>query len=105
MRSHWANARPQTGPLWSPEHRSRRPPAPSGSSPPVGDSCQRHPSFDFFDHEIRPSDFEVVFAIAADWVARSRAGALPFFSKVNLRNVASELSSRGFRIALDRTDY
>lgn len=62
-------------------------------------------TFNFFDNEIRPADFEVVYAIAADWAGRSRASALPFFSKVNLRNAANELATRGFRIALDQISY
>ncbi|HWI02237.1 MAG TPA: DUF6119 family protein, partial [Acidimicrobiales bacterium] len=57
--------------------------------------------FDFFDTpSIVPRDFEVVYAIIERWNNRTMSEALPFFSKVNLREAASNLRSRGFRVSL-----
>jgi uncharacterized protein (TIGR04141 family) len=56
--------------------------------------------FAFFDPAgILTSDFEVTYAIAADWRGRTLAKALPFFSKINLRRTAQDLANRGFRLA------
>jgi hypothetical protein len=41
----------------------------------------------------------------AAWRGRTIAGALPFFSKVNLERTASDLLNRGFKIALAQVDY
>jgi uncharacterized protein (TIGR04141 family) len=49
-----------------------------------------------------PSDFEIVYAIAENWRGRTCSAALPFFSKVNLREVATNLRSRGFRVSLNQ---
>jgi uncharacterized protein (TIGR04141 family) len=49
-----------------------------------------------------PSNYEVVYAIIERWQGRHPAEALPFFSKVNLREVATNLRSRGFKIALNQ---
>lgn len=54
------------------------------------------------DASITTSDFRVVFAIAARWKGRRLADALPFFSKVNLREVTTNLTSRGFNVALQQ---
>lgn len=61
--------------------------------------------FDLF-HEatLTPTDFQVVFAVAERWRNRRPAEALPFFSKVNLREVTTNLRSRGFGVAFDRID-
>ena len=56
-------------------------------------------AFAFFDGALRTSDFEVSYAIIADWRGRQLAKALPFFSKVNLRRAAEELRSRGFGVS------
>lgn len=45
---------------------------------------------------IRPGDHEVVYAIVAKWNGRSMSEALPFFSKVNLRNFVTNLRKMGF---------
>lgn len=57
--------------------------------------------FGFFDvAALRPSDFEIVYAIAEDWGGRTLAESLPFFSKVNLREAASNLDARGFGVSV-----
>jgi uncharacterized protein (TIGR04141 family) len=57
-------------------------------------------AFLFFDPEgIRTDRFEIIYAIVADWRGRTLVEALPFFSKVNLRRTAQDLSSRGFRVS------
>lgn len=57
--------------------------------------------FSFFDvAALTPSEFEIVYAIAEDWDSRTLAESLPFFSKVNLREAASNLGARGFGVSL-----
>jgi uncharacterized protein (TIGR04141 family) len=57
-------------------------------------------AFQFFDSAaLQTSDFEIIYAILANWRERSLASALPFFSKVNLRRTAEDLVSRGFRVS------
>jgi uncharacterized protein (TIGR04141 family) len=46
---------------------------------------------------VRPSDFEVAYAIM---IGRKAELKLPFFSKVNLRNNAAQLQALGFRVSL-----
>ena len=46
------------------------------------------------------SDFEVVYAIAERWNNRTFEQALPFFSKVNLREAVQNLHGRGFKVSL-----
>jgi uncharacterized protein (TIGR04141 family) len=48
----------------------------------------------------RTSDFEVVYAIAERWKGRTFEKALPFFSKINLREAAQNLRGRGFNVSL-----
>jgi uncharacterized protein (TIGR04141 family) len=48
----------------------------------------------------QPSEFEVAYAIIERWRGRSMTEALPFFSKINLREVATNLRARGFRVTL-----
>jgi len=56
--------------------------------------------FNFIDAEgVRPSDFVVVYGAIANWRGRSLSSTLPFFSKVNLRNIAIELRRRGYEVA------
>jgi uncharacterized protein (TIGR04141 family) len=50
------------------------------------------------------SDYAVVYAIIAPWAGRAREVALPFFSKINLREAAQNLRSRGFQVALERVE-
>lgn len=45
-----------------------------------------------------PSEYEIVYAIAEAWKGRTMVEALPFFSKVALREVATNLQSRGFKV-------
>lgn len=47
-----------------------------------------------------PAEFEVVYAIVASWNGRQWTEGLPFFSKVNLRQVTTSLRSRGFKVGL-----
>lgn len=57
--------------------------------------------FKFFESAtLTPSEFEVVYAIAEDWAGQSLAEKLPFFSKVNLREAASNLVARGFNVTV-----
>jgi len=51
---------------------------------------------------IAASDFQIVYAIIERWQGKTCAEAMPFFSKVNLREVAGNLASRGFRVALNQ---
>ena len=61
------------------------------------------PAFDFFDpSNLVSSDFEVVYAIIADWRGRKLSTALPFFSKINLRRATDDLRARGFRVSQSR---
>lgn len=61
------------------------------------------PGFDFLaGARFVPSDYEVVYAIIERWQGCRCAEALPFFSKVNLREVATNLRSRGFRVGLNQ---
>jgi uncharacterized protein (TIGR04141 family) len=63
------------------------------------------PTFDFFSTAaLTPSEFEIVFAIAERWSGRAPEVALPFFSKVNLREVASNLRNRGYRVSLKQIE-
>lgn len=65
-------------------------------------------SYAFFDPTgIRTGEFEVVYAVIADWAGRTLAQALPFFSKINLRRSAENLAVRGYgvswaQVAVDR---
>lgn len=47
---------------------------------------------------------EVVYAIVAKWGGRSLVGALPFFSKVNLRRHADDLRRMGYRVSYKRIE-
>lgn len=65
--------------------------------------AQGRDGFDFLDQAgFVPSDFEVVYAVIERWRGRRCAEALPFFSKINLREVATNLQSRGFRVGLNQ---
>jgi uncharacterized protein (TIGR04141 family) len=58
----------------------------------------------FPEKGVTTADFEVVFAVAADWRGRKPSQALSFFGKVNLRRVARDLRSRGYRCAWTSID-
>jgi len=67
----------------------------------IRDSAGSRPEFDVLaDDVFDPQKFEVVYAIVERWRDRSLAEALPFFSKVNLREFASNLASRDFRVSM-----
>jgi uncharacterized protein (TIGR04141 family) len=60
----------------------------------VAEVAGNEAGFDFFDADVlRPSDFEVVYAVIEKWGGRSVERALPFFSKLNLREVSTNLRS------------
>lgn len=63
---------------------------------------ERFKNIDF--KNIQPSDYTVVYAIAAPWQDRSPVEALPFFSKVNLRNYSNNLQRLGFKVAYKRVE-
>lgn len=57
-------------------------------------------AFGFIDTEkLTSSEFEVVYAILANWGGRSLADALPFFSKINLQRTVDDLQSMGFAVS------
>jgi len=61
--------------------------------------------FDFFNQPIfNPRDFEITYAVIADWKGRKFSEAFPFFTKGNLREVEANLRSRGFRVTLSQID-
>ena len=61
--------------------------------------------FDFFENAaVQTSEFEIVYAIVERWNGRSMSAALPFFSKVNLREVNQLLTSRGFRVSMKQVE-
>lgn len=61
--------------------------------------------FEFFDTpSLHASDFEVVYVVIAPWGGRNLAGALPFFSKINLLRTAEDLVNRGFKVSFARID-
>jgi uncharacterized protein (TIGR04141 family) len=67
----------------------------------IAEAAQGRDGFDFVSEAgITTNDIEVVYAIAERWKGRTPVDALPFFSKVNLRETAQNLSSRGFRVGL-----
>jgi uncharacterized protein (TIGR04141 family) len=51
---------------------------------------------------ISPRKYRVVYAIIANWNGRSVVEAMPFFSKVNLRDDAEDLRAMGYKVALSR---
>lgn len=67
------------------------------------DTIERQPNGDQFQmfgpDPLDTTRFEVVYAIIAKWRNRALAKALPFFSKINLRRTAQQLTSRGFRVS------
>ena len=58
----------------------------------------------FSRYPITPGDFEIVYAIISEWKGRTLEGALPFFSKINLRHTVQALRARGFRVSHCRVD-
>lgn len=62
-------------------------------------------NFAFFDENgITTSEFQVTYAVIAHWRKRTAAEALPFFSKVNLRRTAVDLTNRGFHIGFQQIE-
>lgn len=53
---------------------------------------------------VRTSDYTVVYAIVAEWDDRSLVEALPFFSKLTLRQQVRELEGMGYNVAFSRID-
>jgi uncharacterized protein (TIGR04141 family) len=69
----------------------------------IAEAASGRAGFDFVSEgSITTSDFEIVYAIAARWNGRTFTDALPFFSKVNLREAATNLTSRGFNVAVQQ---
>jgi uncharacterized protein (TIGR04141 family) len=58
----------------------------------------------FDEHGLVNSDFNIVYAILADWQGRDLVERLPFFSKVNLRKHATDLRTEGFRVSYRRVE-
>lgn len=50
-----------------------------------------------FTTGVQPSEWKVVYAVAADWRGQG-CTRLPFFSKVNLREAYNNLTGRGFTV-------
>ena len=60
---------------------------------------------EFFDTSgLDASEYEVVFAVIADWKKKTLVERLPFFSKVNLRRTAQDLESRRFKVTHVRVE-
>jgi uncharacterized protein (TIGR04141 family) len=69
----------------------------------IGDRGADHTALggdvDYFgDTPIDAAQFEITFAIVADWGKAKLADRLPFFSKVNLRRTVDDLQSRRFKV-------
>jgi len=60
--------------------------------------------FEFFNGPIDTRRFEVIYAIVAEWAGRSLVAALPFFSKVNLRESVSALDNRGYGVTVRKVE-
>lgn len=61
--------------------------------------------FAFFgEGGITTSDFRVTYAVIAHWRGRTAADALPFFSKINLRRTAIDLTNRGFQVGFQQIE-
>jgi uncharacterized protein (TIGR04141 family) len=59
--------------------------------------------FDFLNAPLRTSDFEIIFAVMRRWAGKT-VESLPFFAKVNLKSVTSELFGRGFKVKVARIE-
>ena len=68
----------------------------------AGDSCFLGQFCTFDPAGILPRDYEVVYAIVANWKGRTLVNALPFFSKVNLRRHTQDLHRMGYRVSYKR---
>ena len=69
----------------------------------IGDRSAQHTALDgdvnyFGGGPIDASEFEITYAIVADWGKDKLAERLPFFSKVNLRRTVEDLRSRRFKV-------
>jgi uncharacterized protein (TIGR04141 family) len=54
----------------------------------------------FSETGLETRTFTIVYGIIARWGGRSASQALPFFSKINLREAVSNLRNRDYRVAL-----
>jgi uncharacterized protein (TIGR04141 family) len=59
---------------------------------------------DFTADSISQKKHEVAFAIIANWNNRTYSEALPFFSKLTLRNCAQDLKRMNYNVSLARID-
>ena len=69
----------------------------------IAKQSRRDPRFDFIRPGIQPDtgEFEVVLAIIKNWRAEN-LDSLPFFAKIELRKVATDLQGRGYKVAVQR---
>lgn len=67
-----------------------------------GDSTFRGRFSTFNSDSITPGQFEVSYAIIAKWRGRTYSDALPFFSKLTLRNHIEDLRRMGYKISVAR---
>ncbi len=59
--------------------------------------------FSSFDVQgINSTEYQIVYAIIANWHGRTLVQALPFFSKVNLRRQAEQLRRMGYKVEYKR---
>jgi uncharacterized protein (TIGR04141 family) len=71
----------------------------------IADLSGASPDYAFFSNDaLHTGDFEIVYAIIERWRSRSFSQALPFFSKVNLREASQQLTSRGFNVGVKQID-
>jgi uncharacterized protein (TIGR04141 family) len=67
-----------------------------------GDSTFRGRFSTFSVEGIAPGQYEISYAIIAKWRGRTFSGALPFFSKLTLRNHVEGLRRMGYKITVAR---
>jgi uncharacterized protein (TIGR04141 family) len=71
----------------------------------IREVCGSKTGFTFINEEpIRTSEFEIAYAIAERWDGRTPVAAMPFFSKVNLREIATRLQAMGFLVTLSKIE-
>lgn len=57
-----------------------------------------------FSAGVQPGEWKVVYGVAAEWNGKGLEERLPFFSKVNLREAYTNLTSRGFIVEFAQID-
>lgn len=57
-----------------------------------------------FKNDFSSGEWTVTLAVVGPWKDRSLKEALPFFSKVNLRNCVRQLRSMGYEVAFERVE-